>query len=220
MYNQYFKFWHRFDTDSLLDGCWIECSDDSGANWYPLNTPGIGTLALDNNFNACNLYTNQLSQSNFDTLADGRYAWSGNSQGWRYTAMELNMVMPLKTWRNSTINALRFVFQSDSIQTNKSGWVIDDIEIGYVINCGGLNAAATLNALPIYPNPSSNGLFQVSFPNHYIETTIAIYNLQGQLVMNIPLTKTLNLSRCAAGLYYYKTTIDTHLYSGTLSIIR
>ncbi|MBL7772999.1 MAG: T9SS type A sorting domain-containing protein [Chitinophagaceae bacterium] len=219
IYNQYIKFWHRFDTDSLLDGCWIECSEDSGTTWFPLNTQIIGMLPLTNNVSCCNVYNNNLTQSNFDTLLNGQYAWSGNSNGWRYTSFILNFIMPIKPGRFNTVNALRFVFHSDSIQNNKSGWMIDDIETGYVISCGGLESMNTqTNRLPVYPNPSSNGIFTLEFPTHAQKGKLELFSSTGQKLNELPLQRKLDLTTFSSGLYFYRTTLDGIPYTGTLLI--
>jgi hypothetical protein len=213
-YNYYFKFWHKFETDSLLDGCWLEFSDDSGLTWFSLDS----NYNFQNGFTSCNLYSNNIGASfqSFDTLLNGRKAWSGNSNGWRHTALWLTLAFPVKPNRSNPINAVRFVFQSDSIQTNKSGWIIDELNIGYVIGPNGIENSILPNQLPIYPNPSSSGVFTISYPTNFLKGTMEVYTIQGQKLISKVLNKQLDLSSYTNGCYYYKISFDSSTYSGIL----
>lgn len=220
-FNYYFKFWHKFDTDSLLDGCWLEFSDDTGNTWHridSLNGWGWSNQFFQNGFNCCNVYTNTIQSSfqSFDTLLNGHKGWSGNSNGWRHTALWLTLALPIKPNRSNPINAVRFVFQSDSIQTNKSGWIIDELNIGYVIGPGGIENLISSKQLPIYPNPSSSGVFTISYPTNFVKGTMEVYTIHGQKLISTALNKQLDLSKYSKGCYHYKITFDTSTYSGML----
>lgn len=220
-YNFYLKFWHKFDTDSLLDGCWLEFSDDTGNTWHridSLNGWGWSNQFFQNGFNCCNVYNNSIQSSfqSFDTLLNGHKGWSGNSNGWRHTALWLTLALPIKPNRSNPINAVRFVFQSDSIQTNKSGWIIDELNIGYVIGPGGIENLISSKQLPIYPNPSSSGVFTISYPTNFVKGTMEVYTIHGQKLISTALNKQLDLSKYSKGCYHYKITFDTSTYSGML----
>jgi hypothetical protein len=220
-YNYYLKFWHKFDTDSLLDGCWLEFSDDTGNTWHridSLNGWGWSNQFFQNGFNCCNVYNNSIQSSfqSFDTLLNGHKGWSGNSNGWRHTALWLTLALPIKPNRSNPINAVRFVFQSDSIQTNKSGWIIDELNIGYVIGPGGIENLISSKQLPIYPNPSSSGVFTISYPTNFVKGTMEVYTIHGQKLISTALNKQLDLSKYSKGCYHYKITFDTSTYSGML----
>lgn len=216
LYNYYFKFWHRFDTDSLRDGCWLEFSSDSGQTWFSQDSNLAWPNYFQNGWSACNLYNNKLSDMQFDTLWNGKKAWSGNSQGWRYTALWLNMAFPVKPQRSGEINAIRFVFASDSIDNPKAGWIIDDIQVGWVEMQGAVQQVTKANALPVYPNPSANGEFTLSYPSHTEQSPLEIYSMQGQLLQREHLSPKLNLSAYPNGVYFYKVVIDRQVFSGTL----
>ncbi|HPI53037.1 MAG TPA: T9SS type A sorting domain-containing protein [Chitinophagaceae bacterium] len=215
-YNYYFKFWHRFDTDSLRDGCWLEFSNDSGVTWFSVDTSISWPNHFQNGWSSCNFYNNKMGDNQQDTLLNGHKAWSGNSQGWRYTALWLNMAFPVKPERSGEINAVRFVFASDTIDTQKAGWIIDDIQTGWVETQGAVSHLTKSNALPVYPNPSANGEFTMSYPSHSQQGPLEIYSLQGQLLQRKPLTPQLNLSTYPNGVYFYKVVIDEQVFSGTL----
>jgi hypothetical protein len=213
-YNYYFKFWHRFDTDSLLDGCWLEFSVDTGHTWARADSMQFGmAMSLQNNFNACQLYNNNLSSPNMDTLYDGHLGWSGQSGSWRYTALWLNLIFPIKPARFDLINAVRFVFKSDSIQTNRAGWTIQDLAFG-TVEVSSLNEVH-FKSLPIFPNPSSEGIFYIDGPSG-IPIHCKIYDIYGRLVSKQVIDRSIDLRTFQDGLYYYQIEIDGQRYSGTL----
>jgi len=221
-WNYYLKFWHKFDTDSLLDGCWLEFSDDSGMTWHKVDSLNMGfpNNYFQNGWNACNLYTNNITSVTpalVDTLLDGTKAWSGNSNGWRYTSLWINMAFPIKPSRGNGINAIRFVFKSDSINNNKQGWIIDDFAIGWTEIWGAVNDVSLFNQLPIYPNPSTNGVFNISFPSNSVNGSLQIFNIYGQKIKEEALSKQVDLSNQTNGLYYYKAFFDHKVYSGVLN---
>jgi hypothetical protein len=221
-WNYYLKFWHKFDTDSLLDGCWLEFSDDSGMTWHKVDSLNMGfpNNYFQNGWNACNLYTNNITSVTpalVDTLLDGTKAWSGNSNGWRYTSLWINMAFPIKPSRGNGINAIRFVFKSDSINNNKQGWIIDDFAIGWTEIWGAVNDVSLFNQLPIYPNPSTNGVFNISFPSNSVNGSVQIFNINGQKIKEEALSKQVDLSNQPNGLYYYKGFFDHKVYSGVLN---
>lgn len=215
-YNYYFRFWHRFETDSLRDGCWLEFSTDTGHTWFRIDTISMGWPfnSFSNGWNACNLYNNDLASTSMDTLLDGRKAWSGSSAGWRYTALWLNLAMPIKPGRNGTINAVRFVFQSDSLPENKSGWMIQELRFGYV-NVSGIQNPQGMQVLPVYPNPSGDGRFYFELPQH-LESSLEVYSAWGSR-MNVPQEKQmLDLSAEPDGIYFYRVCVAGKLFKGIL----
>lgn len=215
-YSYYLKFWHKFETDTLRDGCWLEFSKDSGAHWYPADS-------FANNFDIyrfCNLYSDYgqfYAINNFDTLLDGRKAWSGKSDGWEYSALLFNFAIPVKPGRSYGINAIRFVFQSDSISNNQAGWIINEVSTGWCDFLAGTNDLSVHNQLPVYPNPSSSGIFHISFPDHYVKGIMQVYNIYGNKILEQSLNTTLDLRAFPTGIYFYKTDFEGKCYSGVLS---
>jgi hypothetical protein len=213
-YNYYFKFWHRFETDSLLDGCWLEFSKDTGHTWARADSLQFGmAMSLQNNFNACQLYNNNLSSPNMDTLLDGHLGWSGQGGSWRYTALWLNLIFPIKPTRFDLINAVRFVFKSDSIQTNRAGWAIQDLALG-IVEVSSLDDIS-LKPLPIFPNPSSEGIFYIDGPSG-VPIHCKVYDIYGRLVSKKLIDRSIDLRTFQDGLYYYHIEIDGQRYSGSL----
>lgn len=216
----YIKFWHKFETDSLLDGCWLEFSVDSGNTWMSFDSARGQSNNAPNIYNFCNLYSASTGANNsMDTLLNGQKAWSGSSNGWIYTALLLNVSLPYKKSRSNFINAIRFVFQSDSIQTNKAGWILDEVTVGkgYITIWNNVDEVIIYNKLPIFPNPSSDGIFQISYPQKYVKGTIQVFDMNGEKVLENPLNNIIDLHSFSNGLYYYKIYFDNKMYTGVLN---
>jgi hypothetical protein len=71
--------------------------------------------------------------------------------------------------------------------------------------------------LPIYPNPSTNGVFNISFPSNSVNGSLQIFNIYGQKIKEEALSKQVDLSNQTNGLYYYKAFFDQKVYSGVLN---
>ena len=210
--NYYISFWHKYNTDSLLDGCWLEFSDDSGANWHQVNSLiNLGyNVHFQNGHSSCNFYN--IFSGSGDTISGGIQAWSGSSNGWKYVSIWLNQILPLKPNRNNQINSVRFVFKSDSVNTNKDGWSIDDINIGFISVLSGMNDFSK-NNIPIYPNPST-GKFTFKLPSVTNNLFLEVYNSIGKLLFKKPIfqeTNSINLEHEANGLYLIKIVSDSKL---------
>jgi hypothetical protein len=67
-------FWHKYDTDSLTDGGYIEVSYNGGNSWVNIIHD---TLNLE--ISSVNFYTNS------DTITGNIPAFSGHSNGWIYS---------------------------------------------------------------------------------------------------------------------------------------
>ena len=219
-YNYYLKFWHRFETDSLYDGGWLEFSIDTGQTWHKIDTSSLFFHNyFQNGYDVCNLYgvSNSSSLQSMDTLVDGTKAWTGNSNGWIYTALWLNVAFPInKRWTNDVINAVRFVYRSDSIHNPRNGWTINEINTGVVWIANSLEEVASRNTVNIYPNPSSDGRYTISYSTFKKSDFITVYDMLGHVILSRPLSNNIDLSKQQDGLYYYKINLNTVNYFGTL----
>ena len=214
-FSYYIKFWHRYETDTLVDGCWLEFSTDSGLNWYPIDS--FQTYSLSNVYRYCNLYGHDgFLGGSFDTLLNGRKAWSGSSNGWQYTAMHLNFMLPIKKERNNPINAIRFVFGSDGINGGKAGWIIYDFSVGYASFVGATEDINQANPLTFYPNPSSSGIFRTKLENIHAEGIIQVYTIQGQKIVESDIHSEIDLNNFTNGVYFYIAVVDGQLSRGLL----
>jgi hypothetical protein len=110
---------------------------------------------------------------------------SGDSLIWK-TVTDTSFTKPDTSWRKFEHEPfqygwgydtllIRFTFISDSIQTNKDGWIIDNFIFGYFYT--GINDISTHNLFRIFPNPS-NGNLKIE-TNSNKDLQVAIHNLNG-----------------------------------------
>ncbi|MDD3875192.1 MAG: T9SS type A sorting domain-containing protein [Bacteroidales bacterium] len=189
--NMILGFKHKYQTDSLIDGGFIEVSYDKGQSWI--------NLAEDTNYL---IYNSENLYSIHDTLKGGISGFSGTSDGWVHTRIQWVWYMLTKTFPTDSVY-FKFTFISDTIQSGKAGWMIDDIKISFADIPGAIDEKADISIFKLYPNPN-DGNFIVDFKE---ETYITLYNLQG-----IPHFKglfnegshQLRLNHLASGLYFLK----------------
>lgn len=179
-------FWHRINTDSLSDGGIIEYSIDSGATWNNIINSG---------------YTLYNFYSNLSTISS-----NSNKPGFTGT----------KDWIESgfygpTLNSfiiIRFTFTSDSTNTSKEGWMIDNINIhgAYV----GINEIITNSQFYVFPNPTSD-FITIQTANTTQFYSVAIKDMLGRTILTTHKT-TLDLSKFDAGIYLVELTTDKGRY--------
>lgn len=191
-------FMHKFDTDTLQDGGSIELSIDD-STWHNLHD---STYWAANNHQAWS-GTNFYSKNDTVVSLNNKPGFSGKSDGWissYFIFSRPNDSILLDTLR------LRFVFASDSTNTNKEGWVIDNISIyAYHMGIGECN----LTDYQIYPNPTS-GIIRFSNLKNEIRQ-LSVYNSIGQCVWIIknPDQDSIDLTSLNSGLYVLSFATDT-----------
>lgn len=189
----YISFYYKIDTDSLLDGGYIEISFDGGNTWTNIEQhPDVKS--------------NNLKPG--DTITGGIPALSGRSD-WKSFGFLLCDYSSVLYPNLSTI--LKFTFKSDAIQTNKEGWMIDKLDMYTLADvCGGginENHVETVKTF-IRPNPGQDWTsIELSDATMTIRQII-IYNSTGQVIkaydgINSNQFK-LSAEKLAAGLYMYK----------------
>jgi hypothetical protein len=151
-WNQYplsliMRFHHSMDSDSLLDGGIIEVSRDHGTTWTNVIDDQTNMLFLSNE-----LYTST------DTLYTGEKGFSGTYTD-HYTELEWVWVFPIKDLPTDTMY-YRFRFISDTVNSEKEGWMISDISFSFVDLGSGIEEL-TLFDFSVAPNPS-NGLIEIN----------------------------------------------------------
>ncbi|MGB6037507.1 MAG: T9SS type A sorting domain-containing protein, partial [Cryomorphaceae bacterium] len=164
-----------YDTDTLKDGGFMSISFDNGESYYNV----IESMEAENvyysefpgnGFNAINLY----SQS--DTLYNGEFGYSGNSNGWVSTMLGWNVlyIAPPKGGAMDTIR-FRFNFISDSVDNSREGWMVDDI---YTFRVQILSSVKNQSKVlfKLYPNPASNRIM-VETENDYQELKMEIRSI-------------------------------------------
>ncbi len=163
-FNPILTFDHRYETTAGKDGGCVELSNDSGATWKSIfqlcndtntnNNPTWGESVLTDSF-----YTRH------DTLANGIPVFSGSSNGYIRSRLQLFYALPLKTTQapcnfwNMDI-WVRFRFMSDSTADTLAGWNIRRILLEYDRWEGVTNTSLPAH-LSFSPNPTT-GLLRLA----------------------------------------------------------
>jgi len=191
-YNVFIGIKHKYDTDRFRDGGYITVSHDGGQTWLNivndtfynmhcwLLKPGFGSR--DNDFS--NLYTEN------DTLCNGEYGYSGSSDGWINTWFSWHCIPVTRKEDNDNINRrlfeedtmiLRFNFISDSTDSGKDGWMIDDILL-FAGDIGSGVDDQIIQNFKIFPNPVTNDI-SLSFDKYQNDIDITICGINGDEII-------------------------------------
>jgi len=186
--------------DSLHDGGYIEISYDSGATWKNVANDSLINFKYDSN-------------TGLPIISNGNAAFTGgsyhlNSGQWEYEYLYWCYPDAYVFGSNLKPVYLRFVFSSDSIQTNREGWIIDNINL-YTDFCEGVNELSNISNVFIYPSISS-GLFQIK-TNEQLKK-ILITDGVGRIVFSssVPVSE-INFSNVADGIYFYAIEDDKEM---------
>lgn len=196
-YNMYFQFDHKYETDTLIDGGYITLSYDSGQTWMNVIIDST-CIACWPNINSENLYTTN------DTLINGEYGFSGTSD-WKTTTFQWIWVLPVKYMASDSL-IIRFNFVSDNNQTNKDGWIIDNIVFGGVDLGSSVEELTNQLDIKLYPNITSD-YFNYELDNNENIEFIVITNVVGQNVLAIKNPKSeekIDVSTLPSGNYFVK----------------
>lgn len=132
-------FRHRYNTDTLADGGYIELSYDHGLTWVNiLNDPNYMIFLSENLYGAG------------DTLTGGIPGFSGYSGDWVHTQIEIIYALPVK-WPVDSLY-MRFHFISDDVETARDGWIIDNIKSSFV-DLGSAAKNNDITPIMVFPNP-------------------------------------------------------------------
>lgn len=206
--NFYIQFDHKFETDTLIDGGFITVSYDSGQTWTNIINDSTciacyGSWSWSGGpINSENLYTPN------DTLMNGNFGFSGTSD-WKTTTFQWIWMLPvLKDQTISDSLIVRFNFISDSLQTNKDGWIIDNIVMGDIYMGNSINELSNNLEVTLFPNLTDD-YFNYQVKNNEPLETIVITNIKGGIVLSInnPLSENkIAISNLAPGNYFVKFT--------------
>ena len=196
--NMYVQFDHKYETDSLLDGGYITVSYDSGQTFTNVIQDANCFICSNGPYpNLDNMYDTT------QTLVNGEYGFTGTAN-WTTSTFQWIWILPV---RKSIYDSLiiRFNFISDSIQTNKDGWIIDNIEIGDVYLGSSVEEFGADVQISIYPNLTTD-YFNYEIDGAELEQ-ISITNIQGQTVMEKTTTKSkgrIDVSNLPSGNYFVR----------------
>jgi len=153
----------KINSDSKKDGGTIEVSHNNSP-WVNLINDSLAYI------------TGDIYSSNDTIHSMGKPGYSGNSDNWNQIDINYQpeMAQPFDTI------TLRFTFTSDSIQTNKDGWMIGLIQMGG--NFEGIEEIQNDNLISIYPIPASEEIvIQQKIKSE--KSSIKIYDLTGRLIL-------------------------------------
>lgn len=178
-----FSFNYRLDIDAG-EIAKVEISTDSGTHWVDL-------MAEDTTYDITwGIAKPDLSQS---------------TNGWQFFEVQFfswgdkMKSYPHYITRDTTL--VRFTFISDSTDTGKDGWMMDNFRTYNVTES--IEAIANNNLISIYPNPAGNYIYIKSNYNYYAKPEVVIYNQQGQEVYatkELPISGYLHVN-LPAGMY-------------------
>lgn len=201
-FNTILSFRHKYQTRAGMDGGIVEYSIDTGKSWANvLGSCNSDSLGLWQGILTTNFYKKT------DTLKNGEQAFSGSSNGWQYSRVQVFVGLPIKS--TGTTNCVssaqiqfRFRFYGDNKPDTLDGWIIDDLKVEHDDYGGGV--ATGVNSLPVkvYPNPT-NGIFHIAMPEMYF-TKASIINTIGQTVYATSINstnQTINVELLPAGIY-------------------
>ena len=196
----FLEFQHKIDTDSLRDGGYVTVSYDHGLTWENVissNPPFFGF------YMNTNIYTQN------DSLINGMSGFSGTDTTWKTSTIGWPLMGVKSNAQYDTI-LFRFNFVSDSIQTNKEGWMIDNIRL-YAVFYSGIHETNQTSQMA-FPNPCQD---KISFSSAGLSGAchVAIYHANGSLVYQDTFDAAdgsylLNSAQLADGIYQSVLTTD------------
>jgi hypothetical protein len=187
----------KLDMDSKKDGGIVEFSNNGGVIWQNVhNNPGISYQFYG------------FQPANKDTINSNEYCFSGTDNVWRDIWL---CIKPSVANMNDTL-LFRFTFKSDSINTNKEGWMIDNF-LAHKTIIHPVKEISEIDNIVVYPN-ITNGIVNIEMKKK--ADTDAIQNLQlfnseGKLIETYGPNYTkvvLDISKHKAGMYYLHVTIN------------
>lgn len=214
----YFSFWHKFNTDTLQDRGLIEVSYNNGTTWYELT-----------NYQSDTLVTGTYTQGywNSSNVVNDTLRISGNSHnGWNHSVFNWELCFVVKQeitgWQPLDTIQFRFTFISDSIQTGKEGWMIDDIELsGFFAECCCGFGELQKPDFKICPNPA-NGLTSIYFEQRVNNMKLKLISSTGQTVYEKEFGSCNSISEdfsaYTPGIYIVETTHDNIISRAKLII--
>ncbi|MDQ3112120.1 MAG: T9SS type A sorting domain-containing protein [Bacteroidota bacterium] len=196
----------KLDLDTNGDGGMLEFTIDHGLTWQnAFNNPYV-----------YNFYGFQ--PSNVDTLNNGQLAFSGTDSTWRDIWLCFDL-----SWMSQFPDTITFRFSliSDSVNTAREGWMIDNM-ISHITIIHTVGTIQHENYLNVFPNPTSDIVHvetQKIAGFHIIEH-MELVDVQGKVVAqwnNIPTKFWFDAGKYGAGTYVLN--IKTNLKSESFPII-
>lgn len=179
--NPVVTFRHKFDTDSLHDGGFVEISYDKGSTWRNV-VFDTSCFFMSYDYGTPN---REWFYSSSDTIAGGIPAFSGKSDGWLLSKIQWLWFIPVKETNDTPSDSvfLRFHFMSDSVETGKPGWIIDDIMIYNTLVSDIPEWIENGKNISIFPNPATEAI-NLDLEDKENLYEVRIYDLAGHCIYN------------------------------------
>jgi hypothetical protein len=207
----YMEFLHKVDSDTITDFGTVEVSYDQGATWEVLKDSTC------QNFGCVQLFWSDDSVLLTGIKIPHSPEMSGHSNGWVRSRFTWWWDFPVNKDSNLTSSdtiTIRFSFHSDGIQTNKEGWMIDNIITGYYDVGTGISTFSSPGQVQVLPNPLTH-VSEVVFAKDLSNFDFEIYDLQGRIVFRrqVDQNRSLLLNRTlfAKGIYLWSAKSDDNL---------
>jgi len=207
-YDIFVDFRHKYDTDTLHDGGYLEVSWDYGQTFMNIIedtlydwgvVPGVG-------WDDMNLYTPS------DTLYNGEFGYSGHSNGWIHTSFAWHILpVDLQWFDPPDTMIIRFHFISDAIDNAYEGWMIDQIRLFSLDLGSGIDHPSKESSFTITPNPFSNTA-EVQLPQFFALVEAEVINSRGMVVacnqFHTCREFKINRGNLFPGIYFLKLVLD------------
>lgn len=199
------QWMQKLDMDFGQDGGIIEFSVDSGKTWTnAFNSPYV-----------YNFYG--YDTSNVDTLQNGEMAFTGTDSSWKDIWLCFDL-----SWLNFNDQIrIRHRFTSDSTDTNKEGWMIDNM-FAHITVIHTVNEIKPEAYMVVMPNPTSGRVDIVTEKRngpHIIEK-IELINMEGKVVQEWGISPTkfyIDISDHPNGIYILK--VKTNIKTESFKIV-
>ncbi len=170
-----------------------------------------------------NIVTSNINfYTNIDTILGNTPAFSGHSNGWLHSEFYWFWDCLAKEFPQDSL-IVRFIFKSDSIQTNKEGWLIDNIVFnGYEIIGDISYITLGREKVKLYPHPVKE-FFTIEFDNTNNNTfTFEIFDNMGKQIIIKKSIRTnkikVNKLNISKGIYFYKLYSNEKILTGKILI--
>lgn len=204
------RFLHKMESDSGKDGGFVTYSNDNRATWHSFydNYYNVGFLFV----GFQNLYYPQDSIES----SGGFAAFSGAIDTFIETRLEFISYLPVKmAAENKMMGAdsiwVRFNFVSDSIESNKAGWIIKNLEaVGLYLGSNVEEVNDPSHEVLVTGDHSSQLIFETKATSGF--ESICIYDLLGRKVFEKSSIHTstcaFDLSSISRSIYLYSVRFD------------
>lgn len=199
-YSVYVEFNHKYDTDAGLDGGYIEVSWDNGISWENVIKNYHSCINPADQYRTKDLYGVE------ELLWNGEPGFSGRSGDWVNTKFGWEECLTKEGREASDTMILRFHFVSDSLDSEKEGWMIDDIRL-YSTKITGSASGMKSRAFNVYPNPARDALYVNNRQNREIHR-LSLYSVGGVTVFSNPDADRIEVHTFPPGFYYLRIETD------------